>query len=316
MRFMNKAKVCVLISCAVIVLAIIVGLFTGGLNLGIDFTGGTMLTVELHESFDMNVVNAALEANGVNPATSQVLRSNETTAVIRMQELPAGTDNAAVREGIVNTLKETYPNADNGQIDSVGGATTGDIIRNAFLSVIIASALMLVYIWIRFELFSGIAAVLALAHDVLIMTAFMCFTRIQINSSYIAACLTIVGYSINDTIVVFDRIRENTKKYGIKTKTRAQIVDISVTETLPRTINTSATTLITILAVYIFGVQSIKEFALPLIIGLISGTYSSIFIASPIWTWLLEAKDRRHNAKLSASKKSPGKSKKPAKKTK
>ncbi len=302
MQLMNKAKVCILISSAVIVLAIIVGFIFGGLNLGIDFTGGSILTVDLKESFDISDVNAALEANGIDPATAQVLRSGDTQAVIRMQQLPEDADDAKVREAITSTLKETYLNATPGQIESVGGATTNDIIRNAFLSVLIAAGFMLIYIWIRFELFSGLAAVIALVHDVLIMTAFVCIARIQINSSYIAACLTIVGYSINDTIVVFDRIRENSKRYGIKTKTRKQVADLSITETLPRTINTSATTLITILAVYIFGVQSIKEFALPIIVGLISGTYSSIFIASPTWVALLEAKDRRHHRKVTGKK--------------
>ncbi len=302
MQFMNKAKVCILISCAVIVIAIIVGLFSGGLNLGIDFTGGSILTVELGETFDTQTVNAALQANNIDPKTAQVLRSGDTQAVIRMQEMSEDTDDAAVREAIVKTLKETYPNADSGQIEHVGGATTNDIIQNAFLSVLIASGLMLLYIWVRFNLLSGIAAVLALVHDVLIMTAFVCITRMQINSSFIAACLTIVGYSINDTIVVFDRIRENNKKFG-KTKPRHQVVDLSITETLPRTINTSLTTLITILAVYLFGVPSIKEFSLPIIVGLISGTYSSIFIASPTWTWLLEARDRHHSKKITAGKK-------------
>ncbi len=302
MQFMNKAKVCILISSAVVAIAIIVGFIFGGLNLGIDFTGGSILTIDLKESFDMDVVKAALDANGINPSTAQVLRSGETQAVIRIQEQAQDVDDAQLRENITNTLQETYINASPGQIENVGGATTNDIIKNAFLSVLIAAGLMLIYIWIRFELFSGIAAVLALLHDVLIMTAFVCIARIQINSSYIAACLTIVGYSINDTIVVFDRIRENTKRFGIKTKTRKQVADISITETIPRTINTSLTTFITILAVYIFGVQSIKEFALPIIVGLISGTYSSIFIASPAWVKLLEAKDRKHQHRVSGKK--------------
>ncbi len=303
MRFMNKAKVCILISSAIVVIAIIVGFLFGGLNLGIDFTGGSILTIDLKESFDMNVVNAALDANGIDPATAQVVRSGETQAVIRIQAQSKDVDSAQLRENITNSLQETYPNAVPGQIENVGGATTGDIIRNAFLSILIASGLMLIYIWIRFELFSGLAAVFALLHDVLIMTAFVCIVRLQINSSFIAACLTIVGYSINDTIVVFDRIRENTKRYGFKTKTRKEVADLSIAETLPRTINTSLTTLVTILAVYIFGVQSIKEFALPIIVGLISGTYSSIFIASPTWVALLEAKDRRHQLKVSGHKK-------------
>jgi len=274
----------------------------GGLNLGIDFTGGSILTIDLGEDYDTQVVNDALQANGIDPATTQIVRAEDTQAVIRMQELPADVDDAQFRDGLIDTLKETYPNAISGEIESVGGVTSGEIVTNAFLSVIIASVLMLIYIWIRFELYSGIAAVIALIHDVLIMTAVMSITRIPVNSSYIAACLTIVGYSINDTIVVFDRIRENTKKISIKTMTHFEIADLSIRETLPRTINTSLTTLITILAVYIFGVTSIKEFALPIIVGLISGTYSSIFIASPIWMKLQETKHKRHIEQLSQKK--------------
>jgi preprotein translocase subunit SecF len=178
--------------------------------------------------------------------------------------------------------------------------TSGEIITKAFLSVVLAAVLMLVYITIRFELFSGIAAVTALIHDVLIMTAVVCIARVQINSSYIAACLTIVGYSINDTIVLFDRIRENNKQFSIKTMTRADVADISIRQTLSRTINTSVTTLVTILALYVFGVASIREFALPLIVGLISGTYSSIFIASPVWVALMQKKHKQEHQKLIA----------------
>jgi preprotein translocase subunit SecF len=134
------------------------------------------------------------------------------------------------------------------------------------------------------------------------MTAFVAITRIQINSPYIAACLTILGYSINDTIVVFDRVRENNRKYSSKEMSRIQIADRSIVETMPRTINTSLTTLITITAVYIFGVPSIKEFSLPLIVGLISGTYSSIFIATPIWVWLENRRDRRLHSKAALQK--------------
>ena len=295
MLFLNKTKYMIIVSCAVILAGIIFGVIFGGLNLGIDFTGGSILTIDMGEDFDLNVVNDALETNGIDPATTQINRSEDTQAIIRMQELPDTVDDAAFRENLVDTLAKTYPNAAGGEIESVGGATTGEIITNAFLSVLIASVLMLIYIWIRFELFSGIAAVVALIHDVLIMTAVMCIARIPVNSSFIAACLTIVGYSINDTIVVFDRIRENNKKLSGKSMSRMEVADHSIRETLPRTINTSLTTLITILAVYIFGVASIKEFALPIIVGLISGTYSSIYIASPIWVSLVEWRRRRHN---------------------
>ncbi len=297
MLFLSKTKYLVMLSAAIVLAGLIFGLIFGGLNLGLDFTGGSILTIDLGEEYDLQVINDALSENGVDPAMTQINRSDENQAIIRMQELPDSVDDATFRGNLVATLAKTYPSAASGEIEMVGGATSGEIVTNAFLSIVIASVLMLIYIWIRFELFSGIAAVAALIHDVLIMTAVMSIARIPVNSSFIAACLTIVGYSINDTIVVFDRIRENNKKLSGKSMTRMEVADHSVRETLPRTINTSLTTLITILAVYIFGVASIKEFALPIIVGLISGTYSSIFIASPIWVSLVEWKRRRlkHN---------------------
>lgn len=311
MQIIGKAKYTSLFMLGIVIIAVIVGIISsslnlGFLNLGIDFTGGSILTIDMHEEYDINDVTAALEANGVNPATAQVLRSESTKAVVRMQEQPQDIDDAALRESIIDSLEEKYPNAESGEIESVGGATTREIIANAFLSVIVAAGLMLIYIWIRFELFSGLAAVAALLHDVLIMTAVVCIARIQINSSYIAACLTIVGYSINDTIVVFDRIRENSKKHTVQTMSRRDVADLSIRETLPRTINTSLTTLVMVVAIYIFGVQSIKEFALPLIAGLLAGTYSSLFVASPIWVKLLERKHNRDSGKKPHPQKAAG----------
>ncbi len=300
MRFMNKSKYFLYFSAAIVLTGIIVGLIFGGLNLGIDFTGGSILTVELHEPFDIQVVQDALTENGIDSPSTQIVKAgnDDTQAVIRMQELPDTLDDATARENVIASLKVTYPMAEGGEVESVGGVTTSEIVRNAFLAILIASAFMLVYIWIRFELFSGIAALSALVHDVLIMTAVVSIARVQINASYIAAVLTIVGYSINDTIVLFDRIRENNKRYSISSKTRGEVADISIRETLSRTINTSVTTLVMILALYIFGVEAIKEFALPLIIGLISGTYSSIFVASPVWVRLMHLKHKKDYKKL------------------
>lgn len=300
MQFMNKSKYFLYLSGAIVLVGLVIGIIFGGLNLGIDFTGGSILTVDIKESFDMAVVEQALDANGIDASMRQVVTGgeNDTQAIIRMQELSGEKDDATIRESVIAAIRETYPNAEGGEVESVGGVTTGEIVRNAFLSIVIASAFMLLYIWIRFELFSGLAALTALVHDVLIMTAVMSIARVQINSSYIAACLTIVGYSINDTIVLFDRIRENNKKYSISSKTRSQVADISIRETLSRTINTSITTLVMVFALYIFGVDSIKEFALPLMVGLISGTYSSIFIASPVWVKLMQSKHKKDYAKL------------------
>jgi preprotein translocase subunit SecF len=305
MLFLNKTKYFIILSCLILLVGLVVGLISGGLNLGIDFTGGSLLTIDFNGgTYDPQVVNDALSANGIAPATAQIVSAeNGTQAVVRIQVVSEGTDVADLREDIITSIQATYPNATADEMESVGGVTSNEIVANAFFSVLIAAGLMLVYIAIRFSLFSGLAGVVALLHDVLIMTAFMSILRLQINSSYIAACLTIVGYSINDTIVVFDRIRENNRMLGVKGLTRTEIADMSIRETLPRTINTSLTTFITILAVYIFGVTSIKEFALPIIIGLLSGTYSSIFIASPIWIGLEDWHDRHTHKKMAARQK-------------
>ena len=298
--FMDKTKYFLILSSLIIVAGLVVGAIFGGLNLGIDFTGGNLLTIDVGHTYDQQVIKDALSANGIDPATAQIVSAeNGKQAIIRMQ-LSDDTNKSEMRDAIVASIQETYPEATAAQMESVGGVTSKEIVANAFASVAIAAGVMMIYIWIRFALFSGIAGVAALVHDVLIMTAFMSITRAQINSSYIAACLTIVGYSINDTIVVFDRIRENNRLLSVKGIPHKEIADISIRETLPRTINTAATTLITILALYIFGVESIKEFALPIIVGLISGTYSSIFIATPIWIGLEDWHDKQTHKKMSA----------------
>ncbi len=288
-KIVSKAKFFILASVLVVVLGIVVGIFSG-VNLGIDFTGGTLMTVELGEAFDVADINEVLVANGIKDApvvkTSAEVGGDMTQAQIRIKDV-SGIKSEDLRAAILDGLKVKYPNTVVYDGETIGAVTSSEIIINAFLSVTIAAVLMLLYIWIRFELFSGIAAVIALVHDIFIMSAVVIIFKQQINSPYIAAVLTIVGYSINDTIVLFDRIRENNRKYSHNEFTREEVADISIKETLSRTINTSVTTLITITCLYIFGVDSIKEFAFPLIIGLISGTYSSIFIASPIWVALM-----------------------------
>ncbi len=178
-------------------------------------------------------------------------------------------------------------------VDTVGPVIGRELTMNAIWALIIASGLILVYIWFRFEFRSAVVAVLALFHDVLIMVATVSLLNIQINSPFVAVMLTIVGYSINDTIVVFDRIRENNKRFG-KKMSKAEVVNKSTAETLTRSINTAFTTLMVVVALYIFGVEAVREFAMPLIVGIIGGAYSSIFIAAPIWAvWDDRAKKTR-----------------------
>lgn len=282
----KKFKYILLLPILIIVAAIIVGIFSGGLNMGIDFTGGNIMTIDVGEEFDTDVIRESLVKYDAEDAP--VVKVGDTMAEIRSKE----TDEAKQQElsqNILEDIQQTYPDAQIETIDRVGGIASRELILNAFFAVLLACVLMLIYIWIRFTLFSGLSAIICLLHDIIIMTAVVCIVRLQINSSYIAACLTIVGYSINNTIVLYDRIRENESKLGGKEYTQAQIADMSVKQTLNRTINTSVTTLITIAVLYILGVDSIKEFALPIIVGLIAGTYSSVLMAAPIWI-LLEKK--------------------------
>lgn len=283
--FTKWLKVTGSISVIIIVVGIIVAAINGGMNLGIDFTGGSLTVIDMKEEFDTDVVHEALVAAG--QADAPVVQAGEgfTEAQIRMQDIGDDEQQADVTAALLADIQETYPEAEVISVDRVGGVTSREMVQGALWAVGIACALMLVYIWIRFELFSGIAAVVALAQDVLVMISFVIIFRMQVNSGFIAGCLTIIGYSINNTIVIFDRIRDNQKRYGRK-YTRNELANLSIRETLTRTINTSVTTLIMIVCLYIFGVQSIKEFCLPIIVGLLAGTYSSIFLSAPIWAWL------------------------------
>ncbi|MGX8705252.1 MAG: protein translocase subunit SecF, partial [bacterium] len=201
-----------------------------------------------------------------------------------------------VRSILEREMTAKYPNFRFISVDHVSAIAGRDLLSNAVKALLIAFVCMLAYIAIRFSPLSGCAALFALVHDILIMCSFMVFFRglFQVNSPFIAAILTIVGYSINNTIIIFDRIRENRKRPGMSMLPMMDIVEKSVSSTLARTINTTLTTLITLVCLFIFGVSSIKEFAFPLIVGMLAGTYSSVLLSGQVWAmW---------DAKLAANK--------------
>ena len=204
-----------------------------------------------------------------------------------------------VRALLEKEMVAKYPNFRFVSVDHVSAIAGRDLLSNAVKALLIAFACMLVYIAIRFDVYSGLAALFGLLHDVLIMCSFMVFFRsfFQVSSSFIAAVLTIVGYSINNTIIIFDRIRETAKKPGWSQKSRREVVEVSVSNTLSRTINTSLTTLITLVTLYIFGVESIREFAFPLIVGMLAGTYSSVLLSGQVWAMWVERREARKAAK-------------------
>ena len=292
----NRSRICLIISAVIIVAALLLHLFGMGINLGIDFSGGLSMQYDMKTAVNASDVTAVLDKMGVVDNTVQIQGANSNEVNVRIKNLDKD-DVQKVQADFEAGVKEIYPEAESvGDVNYVGPVAGETLVRNAVISVLLAAALMLIYIAIRFDLNSGIAAVFGLLHDVLIMLSFMVIFRsvIQMNSSFIAAALTIVGYSINNTIVIFDRIRENAKK--MPTIAREEVTNISIRESLGRTICTTVTTLITIVALCILGVASIREFALPIIVGILSGVYSANMINGYGWAFL-EEKRRSRKAK-------------------
>ncbi len=296
MKIQNRSKTCLIVSAAIMVIALIMTLTGNGINLGIDFEGGLSMAYNLNATAVKGDVEGVLSEMGVKSSTVTYQGAGEKEVVIRIKDV-AEDDIQNIQSTFEEKLKAKYPEAVSvGDVNYVGPVAGATLVRNAVISVLLAAALMLIYIAIRFDLNSGLSAVFGLLHDVLIMLSFMVIFRgfIQMNSSFIAAALTIVGYSINNTIVIFDRIRENAKR--MPNEKREEVTNISIKESLGRTICTTATTLITIVALCILGVASIREFALPIIIGILSGVYSANMINGYVWAFL-EEKRRSRKAK-------------------
>ncbi len=270
----------VLIPALIVLAGIVFYIVHGGFNFDVEFMGGVRMQVNLHTDFDNSEIVDLVQKSTTDTVSATVQKgSNDQIAVIKT---PPIEDN--VKNDIFNAIKEKYSLADEDLIGvSSASASFGlEVQRKALLYTLLAIICILIYIAIRFEWRSAIMAVLALAINVLVMAAVYAVTNIPINTTFIAAMLTVVGYSINNTIVIFDRIRENQKSRK-KNETIAEMTDRSIKETLGRTINSTITTLITIVLIYFLGVSTIKDFALPLIVGIIAGAYTSIFIASTFW---------------------------------
>lgn len=298
MTIKNYSKQCLMISAGIMVLALLLSLFGMGINVGIDFSGGMSMQYTMGEAVTQSDIEGVLNGIGLKDYAVSVQGTGKDSINIRIKAIDEDGVQG-VQASITEALQAKYPNAAiYGDVNYVGPVAGATLLRNAFLSVLIAALCMLIYIAIRFDFNSGAAAVLGLVHDVLIMLSFMVILRsfVQMNSSFIAAMLTIVGYSINNTIIIFDRIRENARKMPSSTP-RVDVVNRSIKECLGRTINTTLTTLVTIVSLYIFGVSSIREFALPIIVGIISGVYSANMINGYVWAFLEEKKRDKKAAK-------------------
>lgn len=280
LKIVEKTKLWFAISLFVIIIGMGF-LVTKGLNLGIDFKGGTKLEIKMNQTFNKVDVDKIIDKHAKDVYSSKTFDDGKNLEVIIKSEALTPEEIGL----LVKEIKAQYKSSEFEQ-DTIGGTVGNELKTKAVIALVIATICMLIYIGIRFEFKFATAAITALLHDVLITIGVYAVFQIPLNQTFIAAILTIIGYSINDTIVIFDRIRENQK--NMRKASLTEIINTSITQTMSRSINTVLTTLFTIVSVYIF-VPSIRELSLPLIIGILVGCYSSIFIASPIW-YLLKKK--------------------------
>jgi preprotein translocase subunit SecF/SecD/SecF fusion protein len=278
---------------AAFVIAAIISLAVNGFTLGIDFTGGALLDVPFQSAVSQSAVSEALDAAGLEGTVQ--LSENDTQALIRTKALEEEEKNA-----LLASLNEIAP-VDRARVQEelVGPAMGQELTANALKALGIACVLMILYITIRFQFAYAISAIIALMHDVIIVCGIFSLFHWQIDSTFVAAILTIFGYSINDTVVIFDRVRENEAKMR-RGESYEDMADKSVWQTMRRSINTVATVLIALLVLYLFGGDSTRSFSLAMLIGVFFGAYSSICVASPV---LVEIKNRlRAKPKTAGSK--------------
>ncbi len=284
-QIIGKSKLWLSISAVLVVLALI-SIMTKSLNLGIDFTGGSLFEIKFEKPVTLQEINPTLDEIGKSipqfSANSRIAQVDEKGILILRTQAIDETQKGTVLEGLKNYSKYEVLKS-----EKVGATVGKELLNSAILSLILGSLLIIAYISFRFELKFALGGVIALVHDIIIAIGVIALLGYEINSSFIAAILTILGYSINDTIVVYDRIRENLKRH--KGLSLENIIDNSVNDVMRRSLNTSFTTLLAVLAVLIFGGDTLKSFMVTLLVGIGIGTYSSIFVASPI-VYLLEGK--------------------------
>jgi len=291
LSFIKHRKIFYIISLVLIIVGIGTGLIRG-FNFGIDFTGGTRIQFDMGREVSIEEVQSVLDANNIEAEVQHAGENNDQVVLKTVQAL----DNDA-RTKFYEDMFSTFDlNKDSVANAQLIGPSVGELLKkNAIKAVLIASICMLIYIIIRFEWKFGVASIIALLHDVLMLIAFYGLFHVSINNPFIAGMLIVVGYSINDTIVVFDRIRENLKL--MRKKQLEELVDKSINQTLVRSLMTSITTILVIIPLYIICGDTIREFALPLIVGITAGAYSSIAIASPLYYDLTKLTEKKSKYK-------------------
>ncbi|MDO4690710.1 MAG: protein translocase subunit SecF [Fusobacterium sp.] len=291
LKVIERMKPYLSISVVLVILSLGIFLFKG-LNYGIDFVGGNLIQINyVEKNITLNEINENLDELAekipqINPNSRKVQISDDGTIIIRVQEI---TENQ--KEEILENLKK-LGNYDLEKAEKVGASVGADLKKSAIYSLVIGSILIVAYVTMRFEFSFAIAAIIALLHDIIISIGYISLVGYEINTPFIAAILTILGYSINDTIVIFDRIRENLRRMKANKWTLEECMTKSVDQVMVRSINTSVTTLFSIIAVLIFGGDSLKTFIVTMLVGILAGSYSSIFLATPLVYILNKRKNR------------------------
>lgn len=282
---LKRSKLWFAISLLIIIPGIFC-MFTKGFNFGIDFTGGTIIEMEFQQEVTLPQVRDVLREYNLDNATiqlsgdaSNVEASNDV--MIRTMDLEENE-----RKAVMASLKDEIGDYTVLREEKVGATIGGELITDALMATVISWILIILYVSYRFEWRFGVAAILTLIHDVLIVLSVFSFLQKQVDSSFVAAILTIIGYSINDTIVIFDRIRENQRLHFKRGGDLNELANRSIYQTLTRSLYTVFTVLFTTFALYFFGGDTTKDFSFALLIGFFSGSYSSIFVASPLWVVL------------------------------
>lgn len=281
----GRRKIWYAISLLVIIPGIVCMLMKG-FNFGIDFTGGTIIELRFDSPVNIADVREVMTGHGLAGSTIQL--SGEASDATEARDVMIRTVDIeeAERKAVMSSLRESLGDYSVLREEKVGAVMGSELLMNALIATLLSWVLIVLYISYRFELKFGIAAVLALIHDVLVVLGVFSLVQKQVDSSFVAALLTIVGYSINDTIVIFDRIRENLRLHFRRGGDVGEIVNRSIYQTLTRSLYTVFTVLFTTFALYFFGGDTTKDFSFALLVGFASGCYSSIFIASPLWVTL------------------------------
>ncbi|TBX29402.1 MULTISPECIES: protein translocase subunit SecF [Nioella] len=275
-----------LVASGVAVVASIVLFFVIGLNFGIDFRGGTTIRTEAHSEVDVAAYREALQGLdlgdiSITEVFDPTFAADEHVTLVNVQAQDGQESvSAETIAAIEAVLQEVDPTITFPSVESVGPTVSGELVQTAIIAVTLAIAAVLIYIWLRFEWQFSLGAVAALIHDVTLTIGIFCLLQIRFDLAIIAALLTIVGYSLNDTVIVFDRVRENLRKF--KKRPLKEVLNLSINDTLSRTVMTSFTTLIALIALFVLGGDVIRGFVFAMIWGIVVGTYSSVFVASAI----------------------------------